>query len=487
MQHPFQCIASLRVGPGEQDGYLITACGPRLVVLKLATSEVVCEWSAEETPVEPESKQDDTAERPAKKQKTSNASPENDTPLTGKRQKSNKAPPKASNIIKLTVSPSQAHIVAVTDDKSIRVFSFDPSSKTLTELSRRCMPKRPCAIQVLPDNATLICGDKFGDVYSLPLLPSSEPEVNTPQPEVTPTAEQFKPSATPLTVHSRRNLAALTQQQKQKNFTPRKDTLSAFSNTLLLGHVSMLTDMLYTTHQPAGESKPRSYVLTADRDEHIRISRGPPQTHVIEGYCLGHTAFINKICRVGTSEVLVSGGGDSWLGVWDWLNFSLRQKFDLLSLVQNISPEETQIAVSGIWSVGDGESASVVVTCEKIKALFIIPRTALESGSDEGVQTIPLSHCPLDVVVTDDAILVTTDARAEGEKRVICGKLGESGWEECSEKELEAANAYKGPERLITDKEMDAFLYNVANLRKRGPLEEGAAEEAEADGGAEED
>ncbi|KJX94254.1 tRNA methyltransferase like protein [Zymoseptoria brevis] len=434
--------------------------------------------------VETESKQDDTEERPAKKQKTS---PENDTLITGKRQKSNKAPSKASNIIKLTVSPSQTHIVAVTDDKSIRVFSFDPSAKTLTELSRRCMPKRPCAIQVLPDNAALICGDKFGDVYSLPLLPSSEPDVNTSQPEAPPpTTEQFKPSATPLTVHSRRNLAALTQQQKQKNFTPRKDLLSTFTNTLLLGHVSMLTDMLYTTHQPSGASTPRSYVLTADRDEHIRISRGPPQTHVIEGYCLGHTAFINKICRVGTSDLLVSGGGDSWLGVWNWLNFTLKQKFDLLSLVQKIAPEETQIAVSGIWSVGDGESASVVVICERVKALFIISSSALESGSDEGVQTISLSHDPLDVVVNGDVIIVSTDARVEGDKRILCGKLGGSGWEECLEKELDAVNAYKGPERLIADKEMDAFLFNVANLRKRGPLEEGA-EEAEADAGAEED
>ena len=93
--------------------------------------------------------EDGSDERPKKKQKVANASPP------------------ASNIIKLLVSHDHGHLVTVTDDKLIRVFSVKAGG-VLDELSQRCMPKRPCAIQISPDNTTIICGDKFGDVYSLP-------------------------------------------------------------------------------------------------------------------------------------------------------------------------------------------------------------------------------------------------------------------------------------------------------------------------------
>lgn len=56
---------------------------------------------------------------------------------------------------------------------------------------------------------------------------------------------------------------------------------SGFEHKLLLGHVSMLTDIALVVLNG------RNYIITADRDEHIRISRGIPQSHIIEGFCLG--------------------------------------------------------------------------------------------------------------------------------------------------------------------------------------------------------
>ncbi|PWW77730.1 hypothetical protein C7212DRAFT_90045, partial [Tuber magnatum] len=87
---------------------------------------------------------------------------------------------------------------------------------------------------------------------------------------------------------------------------------------LLLGHVSMLTDLLSVTTTTAQEGQKRKYIITADRDEHIRVSRYP-QSWVIEGFCLGHTAFVSKLLvpRWAPQEVL-SGGGDAWLGRWRW-------------------------------------------------------------------------------------------------------------------------------------------------------------------------
>jgi len=47
----------------------------------------------------------------------------------------------------------------------------------------------------------------------------------------------------------------------------------------MLGHVSMLTDILL--------SKDEKYVITSDRDEKIRVTKYP-KTYIIKNFCLGH-------------------------------------------------------------------------------------------------------------------------------------------------------------------------------------------------------
>ena len=56
------------------------------------------------------------------------------------------------------------------------------------------------------------------------------------------------------------------------------------SGTLVLGHTSLLTTFLL--------SHDEKYILTADRDEHIRVS-WYPQGYCIESYCLGSTKFVS--------------------------------------------------------------------------------------------------------------------------------------------------------------------------------------------------
>ena len=202
-------------------------------------------------------------------------------------------------------------------------------------------------------------------------------------------------------------------------------TLS-FPHQLLLGHVSLLTDIVslsltYPTSDPASNpnvgSGPipfegtRSYILTSDRDEHIRVSRGIPQAHIIENYCLGHGQFISRLhIPAWKPEVLISGGGDDAIFVWDWLTGEKREELDIRGRVQECrkawgdagvlemekareieakEEEETDangeiqkkdsedkdgkaIAVSGIWSVqtGDGRG-EVIVACEAVPALLV--------------------------------------------------------------------------------------------------------------------
>lgn len=265
------------------------------------------------------------------------------------------------------------------------------------------MPKRPCAISLTPDETTILCADKFGDVYSLPLLEISNggsPATGSEScrnslKEDEPVEQSFIPAANTKTVHTLRNRRALLDQQAHTKVVPKLKS-SNFKHQLLLGHVSMLTDLLcisisdYTSNPP----QPRTYIFTSDRDEHIRVSRGIPQAHIIEGFCLGHTEFVSKLCIPHWYEqILISGGGDDYLLTWNWLSGEILQKVDLkkhvdgfrrhyisasdrlrINPVQDLSEDDENhfpsIAVSGIWAVNGlganlgNSDGDVVVACE---------------------------------------------------------------------------------------------------------------------------
>ena len=153
------------------------------------------------------------------------------------------------------------------------------------------MPKRPSAIKITPDDQLILIADKFGDVYRIPLMMSAS-SVTQATREIATVSKGFKPSASYSTVHSARNRRALEHQLEtaSKAQSSRKKEPPQFEHELLLGHVSMLTDLAYITVNDNTTSEDvivrntrRSYIITADRDEHIRISRGPPQSYIIEG------------------------------------------------------------------------------------------------------------------------------------------------------------------------------------------------------------
>jgi tRNA (guanine-N(7)-)-methyltransferase subunit TRM82 len=228
------------------------------------------------------------------------------------------------------------------------------------------MPKRPSDMALTADNSTILIADKFGDVYAIPLVPSAE----TLEPsngdaaaaaaaETAPKAAAKPPvskGANAMVVHSQRNLKALEDQKRQRqNPPPERKEGPAFTHELLLGHVSMLTAVAV-----AADAAGRPYILSADRDEHVRVSRGMPQAHVIASFCLGHAAFINALC-LPRPDVLVSAGGDDDLYVWDWLSGTLQAKVHLLGHVQAVVPDATKVAVSQLVS----REGSVLVICER--------------------------------------------------------------------------------------------------------------------------
>lgn len=275
------------------------------------------------------------------------------------------------------------------------------------------MPKRLCAIALTPDEQTIIAADKFGDVYSLPLHPSDD--YVTPKPTLDAPNGELQPSATELTVHTKGNLEALRQQQEQKKRNARKEGPD-FEHKLLLGHVSLLTDVVIASAEASG--KQRHYILTADRDEHVRVSRHP-QTHVIHGYCLGFQEFISKLCIVPWSrQHLIVGSGECSLKVFDWQRGTLVSQFrfreqlqdELKSIMPDDSDERSfsKLAVSGIWPVpvsgsqhtsrfGNEAGGFFLVALEGLPQLFGF--CFIQGGQLHYSQNIPLDGNVLDVAV----------------------------------------------------------------------------------------
>ncbi|KAG2346668.1 WD40 repeat-like protein [Suillus weaverae] len=171
------------------------------------------------------------------------------------------------------------------DDKKLKTWQVDD----LKLLSSRGLPKKPTCIN-FADNNDILVADKFGDIFRYQLHPNSN-----------------EPSS---------------------GYT--RDTLPSHENPsggeLILGHASLLTTFLVTADG--------QYIVTADRDEHIRVS-WYPQGYTIESYCLGHQKYVSAIHIPSFSPgTLISGGGDSVLKLWDWMSGKLLRNVDVFSAVQ---------------------------------------------------------------------------------------------------------------------------------------------------------
>ncbi|KAK4078735.1 uncharacterized protein Triagg1_3066 [Trichoderma aggressivum f. europaeum] len=390
-------------------------------------------------------------------------------------------------ITHLTSTPDGSHVVAITGhDKIIWVFEHDGHGQ-LKQLSQRTMPKRPSAVAIGPDSQ-IISADKFGDVYAIPLIiPADGSKSLASQSSLPlPSKKSFKPTATTLTVHSKGNRLALLNQIKQAELANEsKDGNGGpgFELNLLLGHVSMLTALAL------GEQQGRRYIITADRDEHIRLSRYIPQAHIIENFCFGHKEFISDmVIPTAKPEILISGGGDEDIFVWNWLAGKQLFKTSILSLAQEIAPETATIAVSGLYTLPypseDGPMTYILAICEDIKAIFSWKLNENNELHCPGIIQLPGKPLSLTISPSDDAaptVIAAIEPDAETKAQSLHafrltmtnGRLAVD-VESCfKDKEVEANE----PE--ISQEDVRGLLYTVESLRKvvtGGPDEEGGSE-----------
>lgn len=346
------------------------------------------------------------------------------------------------------------------------------------------MPKRPCAIATDPEGKTIFCCDKFGDVYRLPLHYDPASNDTTGKEETPVPKKLYKPAASSKTVHTQRNRRALEEQMKAEGQKITTKEGPRFEHQLLLGHVSMLTDMVYATTEINGKQAP--YLITADRDEHIRVTRGPPQTHVIERFCLGHGEYVSKVCLIPDTNWLISGGGDNWLGVWDWTTGELLAKHSLDPSLDTVfrdgksleSGEKDEIAISGLHVLpvhDDAKRMCMLVTLEQQnfallydcgKLLDASVRPTIKSSIEDGVI--------LDVTAVGTTIVASLDTRKTSQQSVqrlkayniVQGSAGPL-LEDAQEASWLAEVNETGLQDSVDDKALDSLLYSIKNLRKR--------------------
>ncbi|KAF9156711.1 hypothetical protein DFQ26_009258 [Actinomortierella ambigua] len=118
----------------------------------------------------------------------------------------------------------------------------------------------------------------------------------------------------------------------------------------IVGHVSMATDLTLT--------RDNKYLISSDRDEHIRVSRYP-NGYIIENFCLGHTSFVSQIAQLPSpsDKYLVSCGGDGTFRVWDFLAGKLLQTVDLREIL-GMPCTESSATKTTIPSTSTSTSAS---------------------------------------------------------------------------------------------------------------------------------
>lgn len=107
------------------------------------------------------------------------------------------------------------------------------------------------------------------------------------------------------------------------------DDLNNNEVELLMGHLSMLTDIKLTSDE--------KYLLTSDRDEKIRISHFE-NAYNIQSYLLGHKEFVTQIELINEIK-LISSSGDSNLIVWNLITYKVAFKINVTKFIKSTLPD----------------------------------------------------------------------------------------------------------------------------------------------------
>ncbi|OMP05085.1 hypothetical protein COLO4_09064 [Corchorus olitorius] len=190
--------------------------------------------------------------------------------------------------------------VSAGDDKLVKVWS----TESWRCISTVCSEKRVSAVAIGNDGLHVCFADKFGVVWVVDLpVDGSEAPLNK--------------KAVPLLAH----------------------------------YCSIITSLEFS---PDGR-----FIISADRDFKIRVTVFPKKpldgAHEIQSFCLGHTEFVSCLAFICTPEcsqgILVSGGGDSTVRMWDIISGSLLDTCDVGAKAGHLKTDASEANYSTITDI----------------------------------------------------------------------------------------------------------------------------------------
>ncbi|XP_054642487.1 tRNA (guanine-N(7)-)-methyltransferase non-catalytic subunit wdr4 [Dunckerocampus dactyliophorus] len=187
---------------------------------------------------------------------------------------------------------------------------------------------------------------------------------------------------------------------------------------LKMGHLSMVLAVTMSLND--------KYIITADRDEKIRVShlRSP---YNIQSFCLGHQQFVSSLLvPSGHPHWLLSGSGDGTMKLWDFTSGKKLHSWDLQQLEEGLgSDSEKKLTVCQITSSPDG--CHIAVQCDRVSTIQFFTL----HQDDEEKKFVPhsrlsLPFCPLDMAFDPEGRLWVLMDSCETLLQIY--KLEQSSW-----------------------------------------------------------
>ena len=205
----------------------------------------------------------------------------------------------------------------VVEMKMISPYLMHHTAKRVSSLAFATVPRPTTTTDSCLDLTVIVAGDVVGDANAYSL-------------------QQQQQQQQPAVGDERHDLDDDGDDHDNDAADDMPDQIVTKHRRLLLGHtasmltsVHIVTESMSTTesnnimNDNVTRSMKRQFILTSDRDEKIRVSRFP-DTFCIEGYLLGHTAFVSSVAPIPSAFVsngknrCVSVGGDCTIRLWDY-------------------------------------------------------------------------------------------------------------------------------------------------------------------------
>ncbi|KAK6201193.1 WDR repeat protein putative transfer RNA methyltransferase [Scheffersomyces amazonensis] len=342
------------------------------------------------------------------------------------------APPIYNYIRSLYLSHQDKYLIGISDsDKSVLVFEIDyqNNENCINLIKRQIFPKRPSSITVDEEDDTIIVADKFGDVYSMDI---KGPVIDD-----------------------------------EKKLAP------------ILGHVSMLSEVLIVKRNA------KKFIITGDRDEHIRITNYP-KTYVVKDWLFGadHKEFISVLnIPKFDDSLLISGGGDDFISLWNWHESKFITKFSIKDYVtqfltdSHLPPErflteesEREMCISELIVLTSDSKHYIVILCENIPALILLELTS--DLTFNYVQTFTTTFSIVDITAIEESgtIIASVDNEQDGEDKNLIQfyKLSNGKLQDASISNASISTSITELNPEIVESRHDFYpLYSVNTLRKR--------------------